>query len=47
MGHCAINEAMGTIQDQLMNQLEQVNFKTLAQREQLIEAEALPYSQAQ
>ena len=47
MGHCAINEAMGTIQDQLINQLEQVNFKTLAQREQLIEAEALPYSQAQ
>ena len=47
MGHCAINEAMGTIQDQLINQLELVNFKTLAQREQLIESEALPYSQAQ
>ncbi len=46
-GHCAINEAMGTIQDQLINQLEMVNFKTLAQREQLIESEALPYSQAQ
>ena len=43
MGHCAINEAMGTIQDQLINQLEMVNFKTLAQREQLIESEANIY----
>lgn len=39
-GHCAINEAMGVIQHQLVNQLEAVNFKTLAQREQLIIAEA-------
>ena len=39
-GHCAINEAMGVIQHQLINQLEAVNFKTLAQREQLIGAEA-------
>ena len=39
-GHCAINEAMGVIQHQLINQLEAVNFKTLAQREQLIIAEA-------
>ena len=30
-GHCAINEAMGVIQHQLINQLEAVNFKTLAQ----------------
>ena len=39
-GHCAINEAMGVIQHQLVNQLEAVNFKNLAQREQLIIAEA-------
>ena len=38
-GHCAINEAMGVIQHQLINQLEAVNI-TLAQREQLIIAEA-------
>jgi len=31
---------MGVIQHQLINQLEAVNFKTLAQREQLIGAEA-------
>ena len=37
----------GNNSDQLINQLEMVNFKTLAQREQLIESEALPYSQAQ
>ena len=39
-GHCAINEAMGVIQHQLVNQLEAVNFTNLAQREQLIIAEA-------
>ncbi|MDU6269944.1 MAG: Rrf2 family transcriptional regulator [Veillonella sp.] len=39
-GHCAINEAMGVIQHQLVNQLEAVNFKNLVQREQLIIAEA-------
>lgn len=46
-GHCAINEAMGVIQHQLVNQLEAVNFKTLAQREQLIIAEALAFLQSQ
>ena len=39
-GHCAINEAMGVIQHQFVNQLEAVYFKNLAQREQLILAEA-------
>ena len=34
------SEAMGVIQHQLVNQLEAVNFKNLAQREQLIIAEA-------
>ena len=46
-GHCAINEAMGTIQHQLIGQLKGVNFKILAQREQTIGAGSLPFLQAQ
>ena len=46
-GHCAINEAMGTIQHQLIGQLKEVNFKILAQREQTIVAGSLPFLQAQ
>ena len=46
MGHCAINEAMGTIQHQLIGQLKGVNFKILAQREQSIGAGSLSFLQA-
>ena len=45
MGHCAINEAMGTIQHQLIGQLKGVNFKILAQREQAIGAGSLSFLQ--
>ena len=46
-GHCAINEAMGVIQHQLIHQLEAVNFKPLAQRAQLIIAAACAFLQSQ
>ena len=46
-GNCAIKEAMGAIQHQLINQLEEVDFKTLAQREQLIGAGSLSFLQSQ
>ena len=46
-GHCAINEAMGTIQHQLIGQLKEVNFKILAQREQTIVAGSLLFLQPQ
>ncbi|ETS92289.1 MULTISPECIES: Rrf2 family transcriptional regulator [Veillonella] len=46
-GRCAINEAMGIIQHQLIDQLEGVNFYQLAEREAAILQELRPLSQVQ
>lgn len=40
-GHCAVNEAMGAIQHQLMTQLKGVTFDNLAQRESIIMSESV------
>ena len=37
MGHCAVNEAMATIQDELASHLREVNFADLAEREKEIQ----------
>ena len=43
MGHCAVNEAMAVIQNQLVEQMQSVTFDKLAARERVILEELQAY----
>lgn len=44
MGHCAVNEAMAVIQNQLVEQMQSVTFDKLAARERVILEEVQAYT---